>query len=291
MGRYRAERAETTEGERDAPGVAGGLLQRATTQWQLWVDETPRPGWANMAIDLALLDCAEQRGQSWLRLYQWDPHCLSFGRHEPATRRYATDRIRALGLDTVRRPTGGRAVWHARELTYAVASSGARFGSLCEAYLEVHRLLGDALASLGIRTTLAPRTRTAALDAGACFSQPAGGEVLVGGRKVVGSAQLRRGAVLLQHGSILLHDDQTLVTGLMKGPAGNGSDSSAATPHPLVDNLGSPLPPHVVADAVAHSARLRWAGDWEQVDLPCDVLRAASRYYPQFRSSTWTWAR
>jgi lipoate-protein ligase A len=288
----RTERTERTEAERVALGAAEGLLQGDTVRWQLWIDETPRPGWANMAIDLALLDCAEQRNQSWLRLYQWDPHCLSFGRHEPATRRYDIDRIRALGLDSVRRPTGGRAVWHARELTYAVASPFARFGSLSAAYLEVHRLLGDAFAELGIETTLAPRTRTGALDAGACFSQPVGGELLVSGRKVVGSAQLRRGTALLQHGSILLQDDQALVKGVMRGSAGNAPSFSALPPDPpLVDDLRRPLSAQVTAVAVAQAARHRWPGAWEQVAQPRHILRAASRHYPHFRSSTWTWAR
>ncbi|MFN2326957.1 MAG: biotin/lipoate A/B protein ligase family protein, partial [Gemmatimonadales bacterium] len=91
----------------------------------LWRDETPRPGWANMAIDRALLDLAAGEGAVVMRLYRWHPHCLSFGRHEPALRRYDRERIAALGLDTVRRPTGGRAVWHARELTYAVAAPEA----------------------------------------------------------------------------------------------------------------------------------------------------------------------
>jgi lipoate-protein ligase A len=115
--------------------------------WHLWLDQTPRPGWANMAIDQALLDRAERQGESWLRLYRWAPHCLSFGRHEPATRRYDPDRIAELGLDTVRRPTGGRAVWHAQELTYAVAAPSARFGSLPAAYLEIHGIPGPAFPS------------------------------------------------------------------------------------------------------------------------------------------------
>jgi lipoate-protein ligase A len=172
-----------------------------------------------MSVDMALLDRAEHHGEHWLRLYQWAPHCLSFGRHEPARTRYDTDRIRALGLDTVRRPTGGRAVWHSRELTYAVASPCDRFGSLRQAYVEIHRLLAHALATLGARVSLAPRARITPLNAGACFTQPVGGEVLVNGRKVIGSAQLRRGSALLQHGSILLHDTQRLVTGLMQGSA------------------------------------------------------------------------
>ena len=152
-------------------------------EWFLWVDETPRPGWANMAIDQTLLDRAGLLGENWLRLYAWEPHCLSFGRHEPATRRYDAARIAALGIDTVRRPTGGRAVWHGHELTYAVAAPGPRFGSLQEAYLEIHAMIGQALGKLGIEAVLASSRRSEPLDAGACFSRPAGGEVLVGGCK------------------------------------------------------------------------------------------------------------
>ena len=98
-------------------------------RWSLLID-TPRPGWENMAIDSALLDLADQEGSAFLRLYQWQPHCLSFGRHEPARRRYDVERIRSLQLDCVRRPSGGRAVWHARELTYAVAAPLTAFGGL-----------------------------------------------------------------------------------------------------------------------------------------------------------------
>jgi lipoate-protein ligase A len=162
-------------------------------RWNFWLDEFPRPGWANMAVDMALLDRAEQYGESWLRLYTWSPHCLSFGRHEPARRRYDLARISALGLDTVRRPTGGRAVWHARELTYAVAAPGARFGTLAQAYADIHRVLGEALSELGAEVTLAPSAPTPGLGSGACFARPVGGEVLVRGRKVIGSAQMRRG--------------------------------------------------------------------------------------------------
>src|SRR5919112_4980662 len=66
--------------------------------WHLWIDQTPRPGWTNMAIDQALLERAHHRGEHWLRLYQWAPHCLSFGRHEPACRRYDAERIHARGI-------------------------------------------------------------------------------------------------------------------------------------------------------------------------------------------------
>lgn len=252
--------------------------------WHLWLDEDPRPGWANMSIDTALLDRAELEGESWLRLYQWEPHCLSFGRHEPAIQSYDVERIRKLGLDTVRRPTGGRAVWHACELTYAIAAPILAFGSLRRAYLEIHRLLSDALGSMGIETSLAPRVRSVPLDAGACFSRPVGGEVLLRGRKLIGSAQLRRHDALLQHGSILLQDDQRLVTSLTRG----GVKGAAAKMDSVMDRQ---LPARDVARQIATCAASRWVGPWETVRDSAPVLQVASRHYPQFQSSAWTWAR
>jgi len=253
--------------------------------WRLWVDETARPGWANMSIDIALLDRAEQQAESWFRLYRWDPGCLSFGRHEPASRRYDADRLRLLRIDAVRRPTGGRAVWHQSELTYAVACPCSRFPSLRDAYLEIHQLIAEALLSVGIEADLAPRSRTPSLDAGACFSQPAGGEVLVYGRKVVGSAQLRRGRALLQHGSILLRDEQHRVADLAQG----GSVSSRPVPDSLNPLAG--LEPRDLAAAVTKSARTRWARVSALPTEPSRVLEQATVHYPQFRSFAWTWAR
>lgn len=260
--------------------------------WRLWIDEQPRPGWSNMAVDMALLDRAEHQDECWLRLYRWDPYCLSFGRHEPASLRYDTERIRDLGLDTVRRPTGGRAVWHGAELTYAVASPIVTFGSIPAAYHEIHQVLGRALGDLGLETALAPRTRLAGLDAGGCFTQPVGGEVLVSGRKVVGSAQLRRGSALLQHGSILLHDQQSFVSSLLRNSWPHETRCSIThTAFHLVDGGGRPVPAATMAGAVARAAALHWTGAWEQITDPRSVLSAARAHASHFQSSSWTWAR
>ncbi|HEY8196745.1 MAG TPA: hypothetical protein VIG04_07195 [Gemmatimonadales bacterium] len=256
--------------------------------WHLWLDETPRPGWANMAIDHALLERAQQHGERWVRLYQWAPHCLSFGRHEPATRRYDSERIAELGLDTVRRPTGGRAVWHAEELTYSVAAPSARFGSLPAAYLEIHGMLADALRGLGVQASLAPPVQTPALDAGACFSQPAGGELMIGGRKIVGSAQFRQGDAFLQHGSILLEDNQSFVLGLTRGAiiarSPQRTQGSTKTPEPRLRSRD-------VAEAITRAAGTRWPGEWDRVPDLEPTLQSASSHFPHYRSVAWTWAR
>jgi lipoate-protein ligase A len=258
-------------------------------EWHLWIDDEARPGWTNMAVDQTLLDRAEHRGESWLRLYQWQPHCLSFGRHEPALRRYDVDRIREMGLDTVRRPTGGRAVWHCQELTYSVAAPIARLGSLQTAYLEIHRMLATALEELGITVSLASPAKSSPVDAGACFARAAGGELMVGQRKIVGSAQLRRGDALLQHGSILLKDDQSMVAGLMRGPGTNQSSPPPAVP--LANLLGHSLGTCEVIETIIQAAVTRWRGAWERISDSGPLLNAAAAHFAQFQSLAWTWAR
>jgi lipoyl(octanoyl) transferase len=240
-----------------------------------------------MAIDQALLERAEQFGENWLRLYAWEPYCLSFGRHEPAARRYDRERIAEMGLDTVRRPTGGRAVWHSRELTYAVATSCRSFGSLQHAYGEIHGMLAGALQSLGFEVSLAPPAHGASLAAGPCFATAVGGEVLSRGHKLVGSAQLRRNAALLQHGSILMADEQHMVTactktaatGIMSPPPSEVSRSSHRV---SVDQL---------IHAICSSSRTHWGGSWREISVSDEVLELASRHMDHFRSPSWTWER
>ena len=250
--------------------------------WHLWIDESPRPGWTNMAIDHALLERAEQQGESWLRLYQWAPHCLSFGRHEPASLRYDAEHISASGIDTVRRPTGGRAVWHAQELTYSVATGYPRFGSPHAAYVEIHHMLAGALKMLGVAASLADRRRTPPLDSGACFAYPVGGEIMMDGRKVVGSAQLRSGSALLQHGSVLLQDSQSVVRELMK---------EGQQPPPLPTPQEPWAEAGDVAEAITAVATRRWQGGWERGTDEAALLREASIHFSHYSSAAWTWSR
>lgn len=231
-----------------------------------------------MAIDSALLDRAERVGSTSLRVYQWEPYCLSFGRHEPALRRYDRRKIEALGLDTVRRPTGGRAVWHARELTYSIASPIELFGGIRQAYQVIHRMLAQALRSLGIGAELAVGRGVPGPAAGACFATPVGGEVLVQGRKVIGSAQFRQGNAFLQHGSLLLADDQDLVHQL-----------AGVRPRP---DPGLPLGRQVSFGEAAQAIQ-EAAGSLGEITVelapldPTEIEAHAARY----RSPEWTWER
>jgi lipoate-protein ligase A len=228
-----------------------------------------------MAIDSALLDLADRDGASTLRLYRWDPYCLSFGRHEPAAR-YDRGRIEALELDTVRRPTGGRAVWHARELTYAVAAPLERFGGMRQAYHAIHAMLAAALRSLGIPAELAAERPVPGPAAGACFAAPVGGEVLVRGRKVIGSAQVRQGNAFLQHGSLLLVDDQDLIRQL----AGVRPRPDPGLP------LGRPVAFEEAAEAIREAATSLGAMVSDSIWPDPHAIEA---HAGRFRSPAWTW--
>lgn len=264
--------------EPTVPGVA-------PLEWQLWLDAEARPGWANMAYDSALMDLASS-GRATLRLYRWQPWCLSFGRHEPALRRYDRDAIRARGLETVRRPTGGRAVWHADELTYAVAAPAAAFGELARAYRLIHAMLQRAVRRLGVGAVLAPAAAASRpLDVGACFANPVGGEVMTAAGKLVGSAQFRADGALLQHGSLLLSGSQQLVSDVALG--------AAAEPHctTLSAELGRAVGFAEAADAVAEAAAA-WPGAWHELRGPsADVRILADRHAARFQSPEWTWRR
>ena len=251
---------------------------------RLWYDPTPHTASRNMAIDQALLDAAE-RGLAVLRLYRWDPPSLSFGRNEPALRRYDRSVIEGLGLSVVRRPTGGRAVWHADELTYAVASPADRFGDLRSAYRRIHEMLAEAIASLGLSPRLAAAPAAAQpVDAGACFAAPAGGEVLVGGKKVVGSAQVRQGTALLQHGSVLLGGTQQQVAAVSTGvPAPSGETSLGAA-------LGRRVTFEEAAAAIARTIGSSLDDERAPAELS-DILEAAAAHELQFSSDSWTWRR
>jgi lipoate-protein ligase A len=245
--------------------------------WQVIIDPVGRPGPDNMAIDQELLEEADRSGAAFLRLYRWDPPCLSFGRNEPAAARYDREALERRGLAVVRRPTGGRAVWHEHEVTYAVAAPIAAFGSLRDSYRTIHNRLALALRSLGVEATLAARPTAEPPNrlTGPCFASPVGGEVLVNGRKVIGSAQVRRGAALLQHGSILLDGSQEIVSAVSRQPTAVGGEIT------LREVLGRPVTFEEVADAVVAV----WGNALTALDRPRPPSTAL------FSDPSWTWRR
>lgn len=263
-----------------------------------------------MAVDEALLAHARRTGEVVVRTYRWSRPTLSLGRNQTAVGLYAPERLAEAGVDVVRRPTGGRAVLHWRELTYAVA---APTGALAPAgaplrasYARINRLLLHALRALGVGAREAEPVGRAPLPDGApCFETPTGGELVVpagdaalnagspgdrSARKLVGSAQWQEAGALLQHGSILLDDDQSRLPALAARPV-----PVPPPPATLRLVLGDLAPPEVMAERLAaaldaavraleHPHPAPFAGD---ATFAADVARLAEHH----ADPAWVWRR
>ena len=175
--------------------------------WRLLVHDAGT-GRFNMAVDEALLASAGSGGVATLRLYRWRGPWLSLGyaqRDDAALRA----RCAAAGVGVVRRPTGGGAVLHGGDLTYAVAAPAARLpAGLRGTYELIGGALLEALRAVGVPAARSPgggsEVAPGAFD---CFAAPAADELCFRGRKLAGSAQRRAGGAVLQHGSLRVHPD------------------------------------------------------------------------------------
>lgn len=174
-------------------------------EWRL-VNSGNLSGALNMAIDEAIAQTvAAGIAPPTLRFYGWEPPCLTLGY---AQREAEMDwgACAAQGISVVRRLTGGRAVLHHQEVTYSIAApenNPVVSGTILESYLKISRGLLLGLQKLGLDAQMVFRKDTAKLRSAACFDSPSFYEMLINGKKAVGSAQTRKNGVLLQHGSII----------------------------------------------------------------------------------------
>jgi lipoate-protein ligase A len=160
-------------------------------------------GATNMAADETLVRSAAQ-GIASLRLYGWTTATLSLGYFQPHSVRLADSRLAT--LPWVRRPSGGATLVHHHELTYALALPPGSPWQIGKAWMpRMHRIITAALAELGLERNVEPVLDTTTKFGDVlCFQQHTPGDLLSGGKKVVGSAQRKYHQALMQHGSILL---------------------------------------------------------------------------------------
>jgi lipoate-protein ligase A len=183
--------------------------------WHLILDDA-LDGTSNMAIDAALLDEVEQASspRTIVRFYRWKRPTISLGRNQKVDAAVDLSFCEANGVDIVHRPTGGRAVLHDDEMTYAVASNDTQsFGDTIYAnYRSVSEALCEGFRRLGVPAVLAPETRRSPTSVSGvdlpCFVSPSRYELTVDGRKIVGSAQRRLRRSFLQHGSMQIECDR-----------------------------------------------------------------------------------
>ena len=171
-----------------------------------------------MAVDDAILEAAASgKSPPTLRLYAWSPACLSLGLAQPAADA-DPNALERMGWSMVRRPTGGRAILHTDELTYALIASSHHpivSGGVLESYNRIAQVLLKALEYLALSASADP---IYPLPAGSqpkgpvCFEVPSNYEITVAGKKLIGSAQARRKDGFLQHGTLPLIGDLSRIT-------------------------------------------------------------------------------
>ena len=178
-------------------------------------------GAENMAADASLLEAHHPGDDPVLRLYRWSPPAVSYGYHQRADD-FDAEAVERLGYGLVRRPTGGRAILHADELTYAVVgdAGSALFGtSLHEAYASINSALLLFVRGLGLSPDVSAGESLAAARGAVCFATAGRHEITVGGRKLIGSAQRRLAHGFLQHGSILTGKGHVGLLACLRGNA------------------------------------------------------------------------
>lgn len=272
----------------------------------------PADGPSNMGIDVALLEAVRLGAAPVVRFYRWSPACLSFGRNQPARGLYDLAAAAARGIDFVRRPTGGQAVLHADELTYAVVAPVAVIGRPRDAYRRINQALVTGLRAVGLRAELAPAPALASPRAGptpgpdgagnarttrewsmACFRRPEAGEVVASGRKLVGSAQRMEGRVILQHGSLLLGGSQSVAEELLeRSSASSPATADHAAGWTTLDaEIGQRPTVERLASALAGGFERALGTSLAPATMAGSEAAEARRLKERYGSEAWIWRR
>ncbi|MCC6244209.1 MAG: hypothetical protein IT353_15305, partial [Gemmatimonadaceae bacterium] len=238
------------------------------------------------------------------RTYAWDRPTVSFGRNESVRNHYTPASLEAASLDAVRRPTGGRALLHAREVTYSVTMPIGDDVPWQLAYEAINQILVDALCSLGVAAHVVGARANDAIrpDGPICFARPSRGEIEVGGAKLVGSAVWRERGAYLQHGTILLENDQGRLARARDVPIRTDDtvqpaqqpEASMSGVTSLAQCLAHPPNWEAVADALEGALRSqlshRHAGELSPAAVVVDA-GAIERHEVRFRDPHWLWRR
>ncbi len=239
-----------------------------------------------MALDEAILETTtEEKSLPTLRLYSWSPPCLSLGHAQPISQ-IDLDRLKERNWSIVRRPTGGRAILHADELTYSVAApinNPHLAGGVLESYKKISQGLVRALQILNVEIAIQPEVKLSSdeREQAICFELPSSYEITARGKKLIGSAQVRRRGGVLQHGSLPLGGDLTRICQVLSYPddeqrtiAASRLRDRATT---LEEILGFPISWQDVANAMVEGFKEGLHIHLEPMDLSKEELAKAER--------------
>jgi lipoate-protein ligase A len=223
-------------------------------------------GATNMAADEALLETAAGRGTAALRFYTWTEPTLSLGYFQPAAAREESARLASLAW--VRRATGGAAIVHHHELTYALALPAGPPWQTRESWVcRFHHLVQRVLADHRVRAQAVVCGEEVKLGPVLCFLHQTPADLAVGGSKVVGSAQRKMRRALLQHGSVLL--DRSEFAPLLPG-VNDAAGRELFTPEALAGLLAGQFAAETGWDVVP--------GDWSEDETARIAVTRAERY-------------
>jgi len=257
--------------------------------WFLLLEPEPLPAAENMARDEYLFSLCHEKKCGFLRLYAWEKPTFSIGVSQKAELALDLEFIRRNGCVFVRRVTGGKAVLHHHEITYAVASSEDLFfkeHDLHQSYMLISQVLVQALRSLGVDAVLSKGSGAElSRSHNPCFSFPTPHEIEAQGKKIVGSAQKRDKEALLQHGSIPLAMDYDLYAG--------GANFAAAMLQKSMTTWGdiSLSGPDELKGALVRSFRDFVGSDLAQVAFAPDDLGRLAALREKYSSDAWNLAR
>jgi lipoate-protein ligase A len=273
-------------------------------QWRL-LRHPAKDGVWNMAVDAAILEnVIAGQSQPTLRLYDWDPACLSLG----FAQLYADVDEGALnshGWHVVRRPTGGRAILHTDELTYSVIGPSDEprlIGGVLESYKRLSEGLMKSLLLLGLPVQQQPMhagNGFGALDNPVCFEVPSDYEITLNGKKIIGSAQARKKggvdgrASVLQHGSLPLFGDIARITEVLRYPSEENRQKAAKRVRDraatVEEGLGRRVSWEEAGDAFVRGFNEKLNIEFVEGELSDAELKAAERWMAErYAGATWT---
>jgi lipoyl(octanoyl) transferase len=280
---------------------------RAT--WRLII--TPaHHGAFNMALDEAILEATVRReAPPTLRLYSWEPACLSLGHAQPIAD-VDLEALHANGWEQVRRPTGGRAILHVDELTYSVTGRQDEprlDGNVLDSYQKLSLALLNALKKLGIDAQAlvkipdesspnpveASTPKTPKNQNPVCFEVPSNYEITFDGKKLIGSAQSRRNHGVLQHGSLPLHGDLRRITQALAFPSQAQREEAAqrllqrATTAERILGRALPWDPAAQAIIAAFEETLNLRLETSEL-TPGELQRAGQLMQEKYANTAWT---
>jgi lipoyl(octanoyl) transferase len=277
-------------------------VEKAAKIWRLVVTP-PWNGYLNMAFDELLFEEAKAGLRPpTLRFYEWSGDWVSFGYFQTPARALNLNKARQLGVQCVRRRTGGRAVVHSEDLTYALAAGDAKKEGLGTSLQETYRQIARALTSGFSRLDLP--VASSLKEGGSrpirpreslpCFLSLSDYEISIAGKKLVGSAQRREGSAFLQHGSIPLSAynrklAEQVLAGKEKAPAGeNGGTPDFSPRYATVEEvLGKKIPVEKLAAALREGFEEALAVAFEPEEISIRQLGEARGLAEKYASEDW----